>query len=377
MNRTSRSVVTDFQLTLRFENVRKQLLEASCQEPLGKALAFYAVPNDRHLPLALIQRTIRQLLATPLDELHAVPGIGPKKLESLIDLLQRAAGASSSTAASRGENDGPIESCAAALRDAEGVGGVSEAAWEQWRGTIRRRQLGHETLGRFAASLRRLPRTLWARRLEAYLDLTLAELNELRGHGEKRVAAILEIFGKLHKLLLRFDEQPHLSVHLLPSFATRLERWLVYRWEHAELPQLDEIDSFFVGPLLDQLLIDGGETHVELVRDRLNPTNRGLGNAARRLGLARGRAYELLGETLAIIDVRWPEGRSLAWQLLDRMESRAADSEATARTAAAVGLFFRSRARQAKAPPVRGNPSVHGDADEPGQLLQTAVFCAT
>ena len=377
MNRTSRSVVTDYQLALRFENVRKQLLEASCQEPLERALAFYAVPNDRHLPLALIQRPIRQVLDTPLDELHAVPGIGPRKLGSLIDLLQRAAGASSIAAVSPAAKGVETESCVAAPHEADVAGAVSEAAWEQWRGTIRRRQFGHETLGRFAASLRQLPRTLWERRLETYLGLTLAELNELRGHGEKRVAAILGIFGKLHELLLRFDEQPHLSVQLLPSFATRLKRWLDYRLEHGELPPLDEVDSFFVAPLLDQLSIDGGEMHVELVRDRLNPANRGLGSAARRLGLARGRAYELLADTLAIIDVRWPEGRSLAWQLLDRMESRAAPSEATVRMAVATGLFFHSRARQAKSPPARRNPPVRSDADEPGQLLQTAVFCAT
>lgn len=377
MNRTSRSVVTDFQLAQRFENVRKQLLEAGCQDPLEKALTFYAVPSDRHLPLALIQRPIRQLLATPLDDLHAVPGIGPRKLGSMIDLLQRAADAASSGAARSSESDVQAESCAAPLQSAAGAEEASEAVWEQWRATIRRHQFGHETLGRFAASLRQLPRTLWTKRLETYLELTLADLNELRGHGEKRVAAVLEVFGKLHKLLLRFDEQAHFGIQLLPRFATRLERWMVYRLEQAELPALDEIDSFFVAPLLEQLLIDGGETHVELVRDRLNPASRGLGSAARRLGLARGRAYELLSETLAIIEVRWPEGRSLAGQLLDRMESRAAGSDAAARVAAAVGLFFRSRPRQAKPAPLRSGPPMPGDADEPGQLLRTAIFCAT
>jgi hypothetical protein len=209
------------------------------------------------------------------------------------------------------------------------------------------------------------------------LDLTLAELNELRGHGEKRVGAILEICGQLHVLLLRFDEQPHLSVHLLPRFATRLERWMNYRLEQAELPAVEEIDSFLIAPLLEQLLVDGGETHVELVSDRLSPTSRGLGHAARRLGLARGRAYELLDETLAMIGVRWPEGRSLAGRLLDRMERRGPGGEAAARVAAAVGLFFRSRPRQAKAPPMPNDPSMRGDADERGPLLQAAVFCAT
>ena len=89
MNKTSRSVITDFQLMLRFESVRKQLLEPPYAECLDRAVAYYAVASDRHLPLALIQRTVRELINTPLEQLQSVPGIGPKKLEILINLLGR------------------------------------------------------------------------------------------------------------------------------------------------------------------------------------------------------------------------------------------------------------------------------------------------
>lgn len=366
MNKTSKSVVTDFQLTLRFESVRKQLSEPRYVDCLDRALAFYAVASDRHLPLALIRRSIRELIGTPLEQLQAVPGIGPKKLGILINLLGRAVQLGESCEPPAAPADAASPAPLSPLLAEQ----ISEAAWEQCRATIRQHGLGREPLGRFAESLRRLPRTLWRTRFDAYLELSLAEIRECKSHGEKRVAAILEICARLHQLLLRVDLQPHLSVHLLPRFATRLQNWLTFRLEQDGPPGEDEIDAFFVSPLVEQLGVDGGPTHVELLRDRLNPHRRGLGYAARQLGLARGRAYELLAETQTIFEVRWPEGRSLTEQLLDKMNQRAPNGEATQRFAAAAGLFFRGLPRQGKTPPLAG------EADEPGRLLATAaVFC--
>ena len=368
MNKTSRSVVTDFQLMIRFESVRKQLLEPDHAYCLDRPLAYYAVGSDRHLPLALIRRTIRELIDAPLDQLHAVPGIGPKKLGILINLLGRAVALKPSeppACQSDGAATGPTGPAAVSAEH------VSEAAWEQCRATIRRHNLGRETLGRFAESLTHLPRTLWATRLDAYLDLSLGDLRERKSHGEKRVAAILEICATLNQLLLSVEERPHLSINVSPRFAKAVGRWLDYRLEQPAPPGVEEIDEFFVAPLLAQLGIDGGELHLALVRDRLNPRRRGLGAAARQLGLARGRAYELLAETQMIFEVRWPEGRSLAAQLLAKMDRGAEPSEATLRFATAAGLFFRGLPRQAKSPPI---PS---EADESGQLLQVAMYCPT
>lgn len=376
MNKTSRSVVTDFRLALRFEEVRTRLTERAIGDVLERPLAFFASPSDRHLPLALINRSLRELIGSPLADLQSVPGIGPKKLNSLIDLLERAVPQED---AERSlpvlEEPPPQPAVASAARSApleeEPAVLATEAVWQQWRAAIRNHHLGRETLGRFAPSLRRLPRTLWAARLEGYLDLSLQELRSRRNHGEKRVAAILEIIGGLYKLLLRLDEHSHLSVYLLPRFATTLDRWLTFRLRHPELPGLDEVNSAFVAPLIDQLGVDGGEAHVGLVKDRLNSSSRGIGHAARRLGLARGRAYEMLGDAQAIMEVRWPEGTSRVAALLNRMRREAESSEATTRLAAAAGLFFRDLpypSAQAKA------GSATADSD---RLFQTAVFCAT
>lgn len=69
MNKTSRSVVTDYRLEQRFEQLRTRLAEPSQADGLERPLAFFAAPNDRHLPLALIDRTVRELIAAPLAEL--------------------------------------------------------------------------------------------------------------------------------------------------------------------------------------------------------------------------------------------------------------------------------------------------------------------
>lgn len=372
MNKTSRSVVTDYRLALRFEELRTRLAEPSAAEGLDKPLAFFASPSDRHLPLALINRTLRELISVPLADLQSVPGIGPKKLGSLFALLDRAVQQPRVGRELHAEpEDAKSHRTPAATSCDEQLLLLSEAEWEQWREGVRRHHLGREMLGRFAASLRRLPRTLWITRLDDYFESTLVQLRDRKSYGEKRVSAILEIFGSLHQLLLRVDEHSHLSVCLQPRFATNLEYWLAYRLQHAELPSRDEIDSAFVAPLVDQLGVDGGETHAELVRDRLNGNSRGIGHAARRLGLARGRAYELLGDAQTIMEVRWPEGGSLVKQLLDRLRREAETSEATLRLHAAAELFFRKLSQEAKHPPVSSQ------AEEPGQMFQAAVCCAT
>ncbi len=285
MNKTSRSVVTDYRLELRFEQLRTRLGESSQADGLERPLAFFAASNDRHLPLALIDRKVRELIGASLSDLRSVPGIGPKKLNSLMDLLERALPQPAAELVPP-EPEPELSLVDAAPVDGEQPGRVSEADWEQWCAAIRRHLLGRETLGRFAPTLRRLPRSLWTAPLDGYLDSTLGELRRRKNHGEKRVSAILEIFGGLHKVLLRLDEQSHLSVHLRPRFATSIERWLAFRLRHEELPTLDEVNQAFVEPLIEQLDVDGGDTHAKLARDRLNPKSSGMGNAARRMGLA-------------------------------------------------------------------------------------------
>src|SRR6476660_10616265 len=82
--------VEDYKIVSSFQSLRKTLLDDKFADRLEKPLAYWALPNDRRLPLAFLGRTIKDLLATPFEELSATPGIGQKKITSLVKLLSRA-----------------------------------------------------------------------------------------------------------------------------------------------------------------------------------------------------------------------------------------------------------------------------------------------
>ena len=45
------------------------------------------MPTDRSSPIALMGKTLRELVKVPFAELFATPGIGQKKINCLIELL--------------------------------------------------------------------------------------------------------------------------------------------------------------------------------------------------------------------------------------------------------------------------------------------------
>ena len=82
--------VEDFRIVSSFQTVSSQLKEGKYADRMEKPLAFWALPNDRRLPLALLGRSIKELIDTPFEEIAATPGIGQKKIGSLVKLLNRA-----------------------------------------------------------------------------------------------------------------------------------------------------------------------------------------------------------------------------------------------------------------------------------------------
>ena len=77
----------EYKLFNSFEEVRKTLLDERYADRLEKPLAYWALPNDRRLPLAFLGRTLNELLNTPFEQLSATPGIGQKKITSLVKLI--------------------------------------------------------------------------------------------------------------------------------------------------------------------------------------------------------------------------------------------------------------------------------------------------
>src|SRR6478609_3514388 len=80
-----------YRLIGTYERLRKNLVERPDDGRLDKALSYWVLPTDRRLPIAFLDRPLRELLSQPFDDLMATPGVGHKKILGFFDLLKRAA----------------------------------------------------------------------------------------------------------------------------------------------------------------------------------------------------------------------------------------------------------------------------------------------
>src|SRR5919109_3765606 len=80
-----------YRLVGTYERLRKTLLERADDGRLDKALSYWVLPTDRRLPIAFLDRPLRDLLSQPFDELMSTQGVGHKKILGFFDLLKRAA----------------------------------------------------------------------------------------------------------------------------------------------------------------------------------------------------------------------------------------------------------------------------------------------
>jgi hypothetical protein len=299
-------MVVDYRLTSTYERLRHKLL-TRLGDQLDQPLAYWALPTDRHLPLALISRSLRDLLACTLNDLYSTPGIGPKKLNSLVVLLSRATQRLPGEAAAEPDALGEAADSKESSLDASAV---SEPLWAQWRANVRRLRLEHESLGRFATTLENLPRTLWATPLGAYVDLGLADIRKLKTHGPKRIAAVLEVFASLYHLGCQLQERPHLAVRFLPRRVAEMDAWLNRCLERPSFATTETVQSSLVLPLIDQVHHDLGDQSREIAAALLRQRSRNVQEVARRVGLNRGSIYEIFTNLGAMLGVRWPEGQA-------------------------------------------------------------------
>lgn len=342
----------EHKLVSSFETVRRTLLQEQYRDRLEKPLAYWALPNDRRLPLAFLGRPLGELLKTPFSELSSTRGIGQKKISSLVKLLHRATNEAAPAVpfglrdlAEQLEAQREVEDQPQAVQGFDPAL-VSEAHWVQWCETVERFHLGREMLGRLAPSLQALPTVIWRTPLHVYLDKSLAEIRQLKTHGEKRVRGVLEIFCAVHEALQGVPQQPHLACTLLPAFVPQVEDFVVRLLGQDPIRATrDELATHLVQPLLDQIRIDSGEAVHALSRDRLGVgvPAKTVREQAHELGVTRARVYQLLEDCGKVMSVRWPGGR----QLLKRLGSMA-DSQAQRLLRDTRQLFFPEKGDQAE-----------------------------
>jgi hypothetical protein len=330
-----------YRLVGTYERLRKSLLEHPDSSRLDKALSYWVLPTDRRLPIAFLDRTLRDLLSLPLDDLMGTPGVGHKKILGFFDLLKRASKAATADAPFGLSNE---TAKAAPKKSAEPSGFdatlVSESLWDSWCETVRRFDMGPEKLGRLAPTLQSLPTVIWHSRLEEYVDLSLSDMRGLKTHGEKRVNAILEVFCTVHEALATATLQENVDIVVVPRFIPPLTRWLMETIAQPELPSFEEVQAHVVKPLVRQISIDLGDLVAGLAgaRLRLDDNAPTVKQQAETIGVTRARVYQLLEDCAKVMEVRWPEGRWLLAPLATRFGS--SDPETIGLVHGLVDLFY-------------------------------------
>jgi len=379
MKLTKSAALLEYKLVSGFEQLQRKLQSERYAERLEKPLAYWVLPNDRHLPLAFMSRTVQDILSTPFDALYSTPGIGQKKIMALLELLERAvsddppgvanpAPLAIETESSRLSLDGP-----AAVDGPIDTSIISESLWAQWQATVINHGLEKESLGRFAVSLRDLPRVIWNAPLETYSKTSLADIRSMKVHGAKRLNAILSVFGTLHRTLTQCSAPAHLALQVQPRFLVRLENWVNRVIRHDEIGNPADIRTEFVDPLLEQVQIDAGDHIAKLATGRLGLGGQGsnVQRTARQLGLTRARVYQLLQEASDVINTRWPEGQPLMCKVREIAGRCAIDESDLRLFNGAIDLFFPEMVDNERARGKRnGAPAVNGKDDSVHDALQ-------
>ena len=353
--------VEELQAVSRYDGLRQSLFAKLGVGQLDKPLSYWALPTDRCLPLALLDRSLRDILNTPFMDLTATRGIGRKKVVSLVRLLARAEDDISSAATaenvedSAGSGDLSNDAAVEQIGDVEKAfnpGAVSEAAWAEWQASVVRHGLSDETLGRLAPSLRDMTRVIWNTPLGVYTSATLAEIRAMKTHGEKRVRAIIEVFHAAYTITADMGKCDHLVTRIVPRLIDRVERWTGRMLQRPGLPDRQEIFAEFAEPLFEQIRLDATQQVAALAASRLGigcePTS--VRQAARDMKLTRARVYQLLSEINDIMAVRWLMGCHQVHELREKFSSEASPESDLSQFHAAVELFYPGGRRGASGP---------------------------
>ena len=339
----------DVQVVPQYEQLRNALLQEKYALHLSKPLAFWTLPTDRRLPLILINRTLGELLQVPFEELCRTPSIGEKKIQSFLTLLIRAVNTKMEDIPDSSLPVTTDTSSTLFLEENENLSDstyVSEIQWQKWQAIILEKRLTNEKLGRLCPTLSELTRVIWNNTLGDYCDKTLIEMREIRTHGEKRVTAILKIFHCVCSIVSKVENSKHLMMRLIPRDIDRVETWSLQTLNRRGTPGKADIEANYIMPLLSQLKIDATDQICRLAENRigLHEDVTSIRQAARALGLARARIYQLLNEINDILMVRWPNGRLITSLLRNKFlyeaKERQHNDPEFARFHAAAELFF-------------------------------------
>jgi hypothetical protein len=346
----------ELKLRSSFESIVAILSQDRFQERLSYPLAFWTLPSDRRLPLSLLDYPLRRVLTSQFHELASTPGIGQKKLHSLILLLERAVGDAPPMIPIRIHEEFTDQPTEKRFRPVDVHGNfdpalVSEALWQQWRETVELHGVDDEKLGRLATSLIELPTVIWDTPLSAYVSQSLQQIRQLRTHGEKRVRVVLEVFFVVHEMLHKAGRHSRMTIRLAPSFVPPLEKWFDSALSLKSVLTIADLRENLALPLIEQLEQDVSSDVVKLAKGRLgiDAPPVAVRHQSREFGVTRARIYQLLEECERVMSVRWPEGRRLFCELQAHFERESPCREVAEFFYGIRELFFPRKYEQVQA----------------------------
>lgn len=311
-----------------FQRLRDSLLEVQFDERRKRPLLYWSKPDDRRLPMALIDLTVDQLLSKPFEELCLTRGIGVKKLHMLLELLVRVISGDPQLPESEPSSpQSAVPNNATKISDALvdfNSRAVTEGQWAKWKTTVAKHRLHSLPLGRLARDLTEMTSVIWATPLGNYLPYSLDELRQLRTYGEKRVRSILEVFYTIDLCLTNMPEGGHIYLRLEPRYVSEVESTIFELVGMMMAPQPKIVQQSVIKPILDQLRTDMGDFAHDLVRDRVGSGARpkAIREQSEELGLTRARLYQVLEECALAAHVRWPQGRVVLNELMVFLTNR-------------------------------------------------------
>lgn len=346
-----------YRLRDSFIAVRSQLLDERYADRLDRSLGYWALPADRRLPVALMKLSLREILGSTFETLSATPGIGQRKLHTLVDLMRRVqsdtAGTANALSNARAALVPALEQDDADSEEPIDPAMIAEGTWELWCETVQRQGLGDERLGRLAPSLLELPTVIWDTPLSEYLGRSLHEIRHLKTHGEKRVRVVLEVFRMIHRVLGKVGQHAGFVVRLQPKFLVPIEEWLVSQWHSTAPLSLVELRQQVVLPLLNQIALDAGQLIQKLLEGRLGVESapESVKSLAHQNSITRARVYQLLEVCDRVMKVRWPDGRSRFDSIERRLASEGADPDARLMLQTLLEIMFSRPIDRTVAPP--------------------------
>jgi hypothetical protein len=188
---------------------------------------------------------------------------------------------------------------------------------------------------------------------------------------------VLEIFENLYQILTQVDANPHLAVQFRPRLVQQLESSILQFLSLPAPPSAESMRSQFIDVLLELSRLDGGDLLAEVAASRLSHFST-VQALARQKGLTRGRIYELWGDAAAIVNIRWPEGQSLACEWQAKLAANSPEPRARAMFDAAMELWF-PLSRQPEATPIQSavRRSTVPGRQAPMRLAYSAGFQAS